>query len=236
MVEGLSGGLCPFNCTYCGDARPPTTRRRRLADSRPLFALMDDAMGRAGSLDHVVVGGDGDPLLWTGCGDFLRRVGARYEVPLVVLTPGPLLSRCTIRSSLEPASVVIAKLDAGTSRIMQSVNRPHRGVRLDRLGESLDQFRRGFRGGLWVHVRLIEGLNDGSGEAARAATILRRIGPARVVVVGPAGVDSGSTWPGISLGGIVVMRAPKEPFASGLFAADAHVSGGESPRRSCWAV
>lgn len=238
-VEGLAGGSCPFNCVYCTVAHPPpTTRRRRVADAHAVGALLDVAREKAGALDHLVIGGGGDPLLWTGIGDFLRRVHTRYAVPLAVLTPGPLLSRGAIRDAMEPVDVVMVKLDAGLHRLMQAVNRPHRGVRFDRLVESLGRFAAAFDGALWAQTRPIPGVNDGIGEMTRLATALRGISPAKVIVAGlvPGGWGTRSEKQRISLGEIQVLEIPDGTASSGSAVMGADGSAQKISFQGCWRI
>lgn len=186
-VEGLAAGRCSFRCVYCPTPPVrPTTARRASDDIAAVTAAVDRAWERAGRVDHIVVGGQGDPLLWTGCQDLVRRLRARHARPVVLLTPAALLTRGTIRAAAAGASLVVVKVDAATPRGLQQVNRPHPGVRFRRLTEALMQTGSLMPGRLWVHTVLVSGVNDGPPACRMIAANVAQMGASTLVLAGTA--------------------------------------------------
>jgi len=235
-VVGVAGGLCTFHCVYCAEVHArPTTRRRRLADAAELVAAVEAVWDAAAPVDHVVLGGPGDPLLWTGCGDLLRRLHARFKARIAVLTPGPLLSRGTIRAAMGNASLVTVKLDAGSPDLMRSLSRPHRGVHFARHVAALAEFARAFPGRLWLQSALIPGVNDGESDCAALTKAVAAIRPARLLVSGAERSTMDTVFAALEPPRNSILVAPIARGA-GVVGSAERGSGAAGPCIPCWQI
>jgi len=235
-ISSVSGGLCTFHCAYCTEVHTqPTTRRRRMVDPATLLPEVEAVWDAAAPVDYVVVGGAGDPLLWTGCGDFLRRLRARFGAPVAVLSPGPLFSRGTIRAAMANAALVVVKLDAGSADIMRGLNRPHRGVRFTRHVESLTAFARAFAGRFLVQCLVVHGMNDSEGDCVRLATAIESMAPSGLLLVRTRGtaIDLDNV-PWRRLRGTTPIVLQTHPVGADCVAEGEPVSAGHGI--SCWQI
>jgi hypothetical protein len=155
-----------------------------------------------------------------------------------VLTPGPLVSRSSIRAGLDSAEVVIVKLDGGSTGTYRAVASPHQGVRLTRLLESLAGFARTFTGELWVQTVAVPGLNDGPGDRMKIGRALAVIAPGRLIHGGPPATEldaSATAWRHLATG-IAVEEAPAAATAPRIGGSEGDDRSGRSVIRPCWLV
>jgi len=82
-----------------------------------------------------------------------------------------------LRAELAAADAVLPSLDAGGPELYRTINRPHPQTTYDRLLQGLVEFRRGYKGKLWVEVMLVRGLNDTQPALSAIAAALQQIRP-----------------------------------------------------------
>jgi wyosine [tRNA(Phe)-imidazoG37] synthetase (radical SAM superfamily) len=162
--------------------------RREYVPREQVMAEVETALAAhaPGEIDWVTFVGSGETCLHSGLGRMIRGVKNLTDLPLAVITNGSLLHLREVRDDLAPADVVLPSLDAGDASLYRAINRPHPQASYDRLLQGLVDFRRVYRGKLWVEVMLVRGLNDGKLELQRIAKALNRIQPDAVHINLPA--------------------------------------------------
>ncbi|MFZ5903630.1 MAG: radical SAM protein [Chloroflexota bacterium] len=180
-VDTIPLKTCNWNCVYCqlGRTVPLTNERREYIPREEILAEVEQALAahHPDEIDWVTFVGSGEPTLHSGIGWLIRRVKARTEKPVAVITNGALLHLAGVREELSAADAVLPTLDAGNAALYRKINRPHPEATFERLVDGLREFRHEYRGKLWVEVMLVRGLND-SEEALRGiAAALERIRP-----------------------------------------------------------
>ena len=75
------------------------------------------------------------------------------------------------------ANAVLPTLDAGTETLYRKINRPMPDLCFDRFVHGLIDFRRDYRGKLWIEVMLIKGLNDSEEALGDLSSVLNQIQP-----------------------------------------------------------
>lgn len=182
MLEGLTGGRCPYACPSCPHHLPATTHRRRGCDPRVPLSWLSRIWGGPHTPDAVVLGAGEDPLLWTGLPTFVRAL-RRFGVPVVVRTPGPLLSRPTLRRVLQ-GCVVVAKWDAPTPSLLRALHRPHRGVRLERLVAHYALMAQACPPRFWLQTVVVPSAREDPAYEPSLLAGVRKTKPGRWLVVG----------------------------------------------------
>ena len=180
-IDPLPLKTCNWNCVYCqlGRTVPLTNERREYVPAEEILLEVDQALrSRAsGEIDWVTFVGSGEPTLHRRLGGMIRRVKAMTTLPVAVITNGSLLYLPEVRAELMAADAILPTLDAGAADLYRQINRPHPDVTFDRLVDGLVAFRDEYRGGLWVEVMLVRGLNDSLQALEDIAKILRRVRP-----------------------------------------------------------
>lgn len=198
-LDLLGGRVCSMDCLYCevGATDVHTCERapyvpagvllEELARWRDAEAASHggtpDNRPRAMLVDHVTLGGSGEPCLNSdlariiaGCRDILPGV------PVAVLTNSTLLHRDDVRADLAGADVVLPSLDSLVESEFRALNRPCKGVTARGVADGLLGFARGFGGRIWLEVLLARGINDTAENLALLRDYVRQLAPHRVDV------------------------------------------------------
>lgn len=187
---------CSFDCVYCqiGRTTTLTTKRRPYVSTQAIVADLQRWLEMGGQADYLTLSGSGEPTLNSEVGEILRWGKADCEVPVAVLTNGSLLRDGAVRRQLSQADVLIPSLDAALPASFERVNRPCRGLTLDRIVGGLVMMREQFGGKFWLEVMLVDGLNTSERDLRALAEAVARISPDKVEVT-------------------TVVRPPAEAFA-----------------------
>lgn len=180
-IDTIPLKTCNWNCVYCqlGRTVPLTNERKEYIPREDILAEVEQALAahRPDEIDWVTFVGSGEPTLHSGIGWLIRRVKARTEKPVTVITNGALLQLAGVREELSAADAVLPTLDAGNAALYRKINRPHPEVTFERLVDGLCEFRHEYRGKLWLEVMLVRGLNDSEEDLRGIAATLEGIHP-----------------------------------------------------------
>jgi wyosine [tRNA(Phe)-imidazoG37] synthetase (radical SAM superfamily) len=174
---------CTFDCIYCDLGRTTfkTTSRKSYVSAEEIRGELELTLSILEKKpDYITLSGSGEPTLNQNIGDIIDTVKNLSSIPLAVLTNGSLLSIEEVRKELAGADVVLPSLDAVNDVTFQCVNRPHASLKLKEIISGLIQFRKEYRGQIWLEVVFCRGINDGKEEIERLKGIIERIQPDRV--------------------------------------------------------
>jgi wyosine [tRNA(Phe)-imidazoG37] synthetase (radical SAM superfamily) len=162
-VDILPHKTCTLDCIYCqlGSVGRTTCRRRAYFSVRAILAQIREALDSGRRIDTVTFSGSGEPTLNKNLGSLIRGIKRMSRIPVAVLTNGTLLARKDVRRELLAADLVIPSLDAAAEPLFRVVNRPHPSLRAARIVKGLAEFRKEFRGRIWLEVMMVKGVNDG---------------------------------------------------------------------------
>ncbi len=160
---------------------------------RSSFFPPEDILGEIGEavknselpVDYITFVGEGEPTLNSDLGFLIGEAKKRTGRPVAVITNGSLLWREDVRADLKEADVVSAELDAGTDDVFRKINRPHPSLSLDEIVRGISEFRREFRGRLWIQVMLVDGLNCTEKELLALRNRIEVIRPERLYIDTP---------------------------------------------------
>jgi wyosine [tRNA(Phe)-imidazoG37] synthetase (radical SAM superfamily) len=183
-IDPLSKGekVCTFDCAYC-----QLGETGLFTDERKVFVPVADIIQELNSLppleiDYITFSGTGEPTLAENLGDMIRAVKKMRKEKIAVLTNSSLMHREDVQKDLFLADCVVAKLDAPTKNIFDSVNHPMETVKIDTVIKAIQDFRRCYLGKLALQVMFFE-LNKTYAE--NIAQIVREIGPDEVQINTP---------------------------------------------------
>jgi wyosine [tRNA(Phe)-imidazoG37] synthetase (radical SAM superfamily) len=130
--------------------------------------------------DFITLSGSGEPTLNTNIGEIIRRIKDITSIPVAILTNSSLLSLDKVRRDLSEADVVLPSLDAVTPAFFEYINRPHTSLRIEGIISGLIQFRKQYRGQIWLEILFCRGVNDGNEEVEKFKGVIQKIQPDRV--------------------------------------------------------
>jgi wyosine [tRNA(Phe)-imidazoG37] synthetase (radical SAM superfamily) len=184
---GLSLGIdlipfktCSYDCSYCecGHTTDKTVTRQ---DFFPAFEVMEELRAILASrprLDSITLAGSGEPTLARSLGPVISFIRREYpEYTLSVLTNGSLLTSRDVREELLPASRVIPTLTTANQQTFERIHNPHHSLKIDAIITGMEEFRKMYKGALWLEVFIIPGLNTTDEELAGLKDAIGRINP-----------------------------------------------------------
>jgi len=174
---------CTFDCIYCdlGRTTHKTTSRQSYVVSEEIQKELELSLSVLDKKpDYITLSGSGEPTLNTNIGEIIRKIKEITSTPVAVLTNGSLLSMDEVREDLSEADAVLPSLDAITPALFEYINRPHASLRIEEIISGLIQFRKQYRGQIWLEILFCRGVNDGKDEIEKLKEVIERIEPDRV--------------------------------------------------------
>ena len=174
---------CTFDCVYCDLGRTihKTVSRQSYVPPEEIQGELELYLSVLDKKpDYITLSGSGEPTLNTDIGETIRRIKEITSTPIAVLTNSSLLSLNEVRMDLSEADVVLPSLDAITPASFEYINRPHQSLKIEEIISGLIQFRKEYRGQIWLEVVFCRGINDDKEEIERLKGVIERIQPDRV--------------------------------------------------------
>jgi len=186
-VDVLPPKSCTWNCIYCqlGKTREYVTERREFYPREDILEEIRQAVTDSVAVDWITFVGSGETTLYKGIGWLIRETKRLTSIPVAVITNGSLLSEEDVRDELLEADAVLPSLNAGSPELFDRIDRPCPGFTYERHIEGLVEFRKVYRGKLWVEVMLIAGVNDTADALQDIAVALEKVRPDTVHLVLP---------------------------------------------------
>lgn len=172
--------VCSFNCIYCecGATTNLTVERKEYVPYESVISEIEEYLSRHEAPEYITFSGSGEPTLNSRIGDIIEYIKSNYgDIPTAVLTNGSLLFMKEVRQELLRADLVIPSLDAATERAFRSIDRPHKSLTTESYINGLIEFRKEFRGAIWLEVFISPGYNDNDQELTELKKAIDRINP-----------------------------------------------------------
>ena len=184
-VDLVPKKVCSLDCIYCevGATTRLTLERKGYIPAEKVKAELEDFFKNNTDPDYITFSGYGEPTLNLHIGDiidFIKRL--RPHILVAVLTNGTLLCDPSVRQSLISADVVLPSLDAASEDVFRKINRPQKNLSAGKSIEGLIEFRKVFKGQIWLEVFILPGCNDGPDELARLKEAIHKIKPDSVQI------------------------------------------------------
>jgi len=132
------------------------------------------------SIDYLSLAGSGEPTLHSQIRSVIEGIKAITSIPVAVITNGSLLYEEEVRQDLLRADVVLPSLDAVSSEVFMKINRPRPGFSVEKVIEGLVEFRKVYKGQIWLEILFCKDVNDGKEELLRMKKVIDRIQPDRI--------------------------------------------------------
>jgi wyosine [tRNA(Phe)-imidazoG37] synthetase (radical SAM superfamily) len=144
--------VCSFNCIYCHYGwtkylEPDVSRHiRELPAAGEVERELEKTLRTIEPPQFITFSGNGEaslhpefPAIVDAVLSVRDRVGSSARVAILSNSTG--VSSAGVRQALQKLDLRIMKLDAGTPEVLSRINRPARGISLDRIGEGLSLLR-----------------------------------------------------------------------------------------------
>ena len=174
---------CSFDCLYCEQGRTTnlTLRREEYIPHKEILSNLKEYLETtAPSPDYITLGGSGEPTLHSKIGLIISQIKSISPIPVAVLTNGSLLYQDEVKEALLSADVILPSLDAVSPSVFTYLNRPHSSLDIRKITRGIKDFRKDFRGEIWLEILLCRGVNDTKNEIAKLKDAAKDIVPDRI--------------------------------------------------------
>jgi wyosine [tRNA(Phe)-imidazoG37] synthetase (radical SAM superfamily) len=172
--------ICTYDCIYCqiGKTTKKTLLRKEyVPEEEVLDEVKTFLQEGSSSIDYLSLSGSGEPTLHSDIGSIIKGIKEITAIPVAVITNGSLLYGKEVREDLLQADVVLPSLDAVSPEIFKKISRPHSKLSVEEVIEGLIEFRKFFKGQIWLEILLCKGVNDSPEELKKMKEAAKRIQP-----------------------------------------------------------
>lgn len=172
--------VCSYDCIYCqiGKTTVKTLLREEYIPSQEVLGELKAFLSKNGSsIDHISLSGSGEPTLHSKIRLVIEGIKEMTLIPVAVLTNGSLLYEEEVRKDLIGADIVLPSLDAASSETFMRINRPYKGLSVEKVIEGMVEFRKIYKGQIWLEILFCKGVNDSQSELLQMKKAVDQIQP-----------------------------------------------------------
>ncbi|PIV20579.1 MAG: radical SAM protein [Deltaproteobacteria bacterium CG03_land_8_20_14_0_80_45_14] len=175
--------ICTYDCIYCqiGKTTDKTLVRKEYVPVKEILKEVRRFLKEeTSSIDHLSLSGSGEPTLHSQIRSVIEGIKTITSIPVAVITNGSLLYEEKVRQDLLHADIVLPSLDAISSEVFMRINRPRPGFSVEKVIEGVVEFRKVYKGQIWLEILFCKGVNDSQEELMRMKKAVDRIQPDRI--------------------------------------------------------
>ncbi len=175
--------ICTYDCIYCqiGKTNQKTLIRKEYVSVTEVVEEVSRFLTEeTSSIDYLSISGSGEPTLHSQIWKVIEGVKRITSIPIAVITNGSLLSLEEVRQDLLDADAILPSMDAVSSEAFIRMNRPLEEFSAESVIDGLVQFRKIYRGKIWLEILFCKGINDAQEELARMKEAIDRIQPDQI--------------------------------------------------------
>ena len=166
-VDLVPHKVCSLNCVYCevGKTTNLTIERQEYIPLNDILIELRNYLDEKPDLDYITFSGAGEPLLHNGIGNVISFIKDNYpQYKLALLTNSTLLYDDDVRNEILGIDLLLPSLDAVSEKVFKKLNRPNLKLDNNKIIEGLIEFRKSFKGKIWLELFIVPGLNDNESE------------------------------------------------------------------------
>jgi wyosine [tRNA(Phe)-imidazoG37] synthetase (radical SAM superfamily) len=179
-VDLVPKKVCSLDCVYCevGKTTKLTLDKKEYIKFDKVKDELAHYFDNNPDPDYITFSGSGEPTLNNRIGDVLQFIKTnKPEIPIAVLTNGTMLFDQEVRNAIKKADVILPSLDAATETGFQKINRPPKGLTIDKYIQGLIDFRNEFSGKIWLEIFILPNYNDNENELKELKKAILKIRP-----------------------------------------------------------
>jgi wyosine [tRNA(Phe)-imidazoG37] synthetase (radical SAM superfamily) len=179
-VDLVPHKVCSLNCVYCecGATTDLTIERKEYVSYGSVTKELDKYLSVNPAPDYITFSGAGEPTLNVRIGDVIKFIkNKNTDIPVAVLTNGSLFFKKEVREELLSVDLVLPSLDAVSDAVFHKINRPCQSLNFKEHLKGLQEFRKEYKGKIWLEVLILPGYNDSESELALLRGAFNKIQP-----------------------------------------------------------
>ncbi len=182
-VDLVEHKTCTLNCVYCECGRTTnlTLLRKEYVKTQDVIYELSDFLSKSPGLDYITFSGSGEPTLNSKLGDVVKFLKENFkEYKIALLTNGTLFTDESLIDEVKDVDLIVPSLDAASTEIFKRINRPHKGLKIERIIDGLINLREKFKNKIYLEIFIVPGLNDSEEEIKRLSDAVKRIKPDKI--------------------------------------------------------
>lgn len=205
-IDLLIPKTCTYNCIYCqlGKTTNQTQKRKKYVPADEILKELSHLLRTETKIEYITFSGSGEPTLNSELGLLIRKIKKITKIPIAVITNSSLIYKRNVQKNLLSADVVMPTLTTVKQKTFERIHRPTPGITVKKVIDGLIQFRKLYKGKLWLEIMLIKGLNDSKQDILALKKAINKIKPDKIQLN-------------------TVVRPPSEKFARSLSKSDLKV-------------
>jgi len=174
--------ICNFDCVYCElKASKPKEHIPNPPNVEDIIKEVKEALKKYPNIDVITITSNGEPTLYKDLEKLVDKLNEiKKNKKLLILSNSSLIFKKDIQKVLSKIDIVKLSLDCATKRCFKKIDRPIKGVDLDKIIEGMIEFSKNYKGVLIVEILVVKGINDKKEEFIKLNQILHKISPKRV--------------------------------------------------------
>jgi len=182
-VDLIPYKYCTFDCIYCqlGKTTNKTvTRDRYISPEEILNEIKRFLNEETFPIDYISLSGSGEPTLNSGIREVIEGIKRITKIPVAVITNSSLIYLDEVKKDVFNADLVLPSLDAVSLNIFNKINRPNKELSLNKIIEGLIEFRKIYKGIIWLEILFCKGINDRENEISNMIEVVEKINPDKI--------------------------------------------------------
>jgi wyosine [tRNA(Phe)-imidazoG37] synthetase (radical SAM superfamily) len=166
-VDLLPFKTCSLDCIYCecGATTNLTNVISEYVPTNEVIRELDDYLKKKPVLDYITFSGSGEPTLHSGIGKIINFLKTDYpDYKIALLTNGMLLFDKKVQTDIKDVDLILPSIDAISIESFRKINRPCDNIDYKKVLDGIIDFKKTFKGIMWVEVFIVPGINDNNEE------------------------------------------------------------------------
>jgi wyosine [tRNA(Phe)-imidazoG37] synthetase (radical SAM superfamily) len=176
---------CNMDCIYCecGKKTNLTNSRKNFYNLQEVLSELDTAIKDRSPIDYITLSGSGEPSLYKDIKPLISTVKKKYpNIKFAVLTNTSLITDPEVFDAFLEADIVLPSIDSVLEEGFKKINRPHPELNISKILDGLLEFKKVFKGKIWLEIFICPGLNDSEKELNALADYAKKLDPDRVQI------------------------------------------------------
>lgn len=182
-VDLVPHKVCNLNCVYCeiGQTNNQTNERKEYLAYDKIIEELNHYLSEEPELDFITFSGAGEPTLHSRIGDIISYIKSKHsKYYIALITNGLLLFNSTVRDEIMQSDVILTSFDAASEEVFNKVNRPLDDTKVTTLIDGLIEFRKEYKGEIWLELFIVPGINDTKQELTKLKQVFNKIKPDKI--------------------------------------------------------
>lgn len=172
---------CNFDCLYC--ELPKANKKNTITNPPKVENIIKDvkrALASHPNSEVITITANGEPTLYPYLNELIDELlKIKKDKKLLILSNSSKLHEKSVKDALLKLDMVKLSLDCVTNKCFKKIDRPLE-VSINKIIESVIDFKKAFKGELIIEILLVSGINDNILEFEKFKNILKEIAPNRI--------------------------------------------------------